>query len=89
MDVGETERCVRYDFVFHGEAELVHELGGEVESSGEANDSINAKLPIALLIIILLLVGQFDSLRRPDIILLTIPLGLIGTGHPALCGGRP
>ena len=55
-----------------------YELGGEVESSGEANDSINAKLPIALLIIILLLVGQFDSLRRPAIILLTIPLGLIG-----------
>jgi len=55
-----------------------YELGGEVESSGEANDSINAKLPIALLIIILLLVGQFDSIRRPAIILLTIPLGLIG-----------
>ena len=35
-----------------------YELGGGVESSGEANDSINAKLPIALLIIILLLVGS-------------------------------
>jgi len=30
------------------------------------------------LVIILLLVGQFDSIRRPLIILLTIPLGLIG-----------
>ncbi|UCH83066.1 MAG: efflux RND transporter permease subunit, partial [Candidatus Latescibacterota bacterium] len=55
-----------------------YEMGGEVESSGEANESIGAKLPIAALIIILLLVGQFDSLRRPVIILLTIPLGLIG-----------
>ncbi len=55
-----------------------YEQGGEVESSGEANDSINAKLPIAGLLIVLLLVGQFDSLRRPAIILLTIPLGLIG-----------
>ncbi|MFQ6115130.1 MAG: efflux RND transporter permease subunit, partial [bacterium] len=55
-----------------------YELGGELESSGQAQESIGAKLPIAGLIIILLLVGQFDSLRRPAIILLTIPLGLIG-----------
>ncbi len=55
-----------------------YELGGEVESSGEANEAINAKLPISMLIIILLLVSQFDSLRRPAIILMTIPLGLIG-----------
>ena len=32
------------------------------------------------LIIVLLLVGQFNSMRRPLIILLTIPLGLIGVG---------
>ena len=55
-----------------------YEQGGELESSGEANDSIGVKVPIAFLIIILLLVGQFDSLRRPAIILMTIPLGLIG-----------
>lgn len=54
------------------------EIGGEMESSGEANESIGEKLPIALLIIILLLVFQFDSIRRPLIILATIPLGLIG-----------
>ncbi len=55
-----------------------YELGGEMESSVEANNSINEKLPIAGLIIVLLLVGQFNSMRRPLIILLTIPLGLIG-----------
>jgi multidrug efflux pump subunit AcrB len=55
-----------------------YELGGEIESSGKANDSIMVKLPIAGLIIILLLVGQFNSIRRPIIILLVIPLGLIG-----------
>ncbi len=53
-------------------------LGGEIESSGKANASIAAKLPIAFLIIILLLVFQFNSIRRPIIILVTIPLGLIG-----------
>jgi multidrug efflux pump subunit AcrB len=52
--------------------------GGEIENSGRANASIGAKLPIAGLIIILLLVGQFNSIRKPVIILMTIPLGLIG-----------
>ena len=55
-----------------------YELGGELESSGEAQASIMATLPTVALIIILLLVGQFDSFRRPAIILLTIPLGMIG-----------
>lgn len=55
-----------------------YEYGGELESSGEANQSINEKLPIAFLLIILLLVVQFNSIRKPLIILLTIPLGVIG-----------
>jgi len=55
-----------------------YEFGGEWEASVEGNESIGVKVPIALLIIVLLLVGQFNSLRRPVIILLTIPLGLVG-----------
>ena len=55
-----------------------YEIGGETESSGDANASIAAELPTAGMIILLLLVGQFNSLRRPAIILSTIPLGLIG-----------
>ena len=54
------------------------EFGGETETSGKAQKSIADKLPIAGLIILLLLVSQFNSLRRPAIIILTIPLGLIG-----------
>ena len=54
------------------------ELGGEAEASGAANRSITEKLPIAALIILLLLVVQFNSARRTAIILSTIPLGLIG-----------
>jgi multidrug efflux pump subunit AcrB len=54
------------------------ELGGEAEISGKANQSIAEKLPIAAFIIVLLLVIQFNSIRRPVIILLTIPLGVIG-----------
>jgi len=55
-----------------------YELGGEMESSVDANASIMAKLPVAMMIIVLLLVAQFNSLRRPLIILTTIPLGMIG-----------
>jgi multidrug efflux pump len=54
------------------------EFGGEAEASGKGNSSIGEKLPIAGLIILLLLVAQFNSIRKPAIILLTIPLGLIG-----------
>lgn len=55
-----------------------YEIGGETEESGDANASIAAELPVAGMLILLLLVGQFNSLRRPAIILATIPLGLIG-----------
>jgi len=54
------------------------ELGGEAEASGDANASIMEKLPLAGVIIILLLVGQFNCVRKASIIILTIPLGLIG-----------
>jgi multidrug efflux pump subunit AcrB len=55
-----------------------YEFGGEQEASVDAQASVMAKLPIGGLIILLLLVMQFNSLRKPLIILLTIPLGLIG-----------
>ena len=54
------------------------EFGGEVESSRIAMESIAAKLPIGAMVILLLLVVQFNSLRRPLIILATIPMSLIG-----------
>jgi multidrug efflux pump subunit AcrB len=54
------------------------ELGGEEEEATKANASIAEQLPVAGLVIVLLLVAQFNSIRRPLIILITIPLGLIG-----------
>jgi len=55
-----------------------YEFGGEAEAGDEANSSVGAKMPIAGFIILLLLVGQFNSFRAAVIILSTIPLGLIG-----------
>ena len=60
------------------------EIGGETEESGDANASIAAELPVAGMLILLLLVGQFNSMRRPAIILSTIPLGLIGVSFGLL-----
>ncbi|MFT5521488.1 MAG: multidrug efflux pump, partial [Enterobacterales bacterium] len=63
-----------------------YEFGGEAESSGKANQSITDKLPIAFFIILLLLVGQFNSIRKSIIIMATIPLGLIGVVVGLLVG---
>lgn len=55
-----------------------YEFGGELEESAKSQGAIAAKLPYAGLFILLLLVGQFNSIRRPLIILITIPLALVG-----------
>ncbi len=54
------------------------ELEGEIKDSQESNSKLFAYAPHALFGIVLLLVLQFDSFRRPAIILLTIPLVVIG-----------
>ncbi len=54
------------------------EKGGELESSAKAQGSLFAYMPLAFALIILVLVAQFDSIARPIIIILTIPLVLIG-----------
>ncbi|MBX2861657.1 MAG: efflux RND transporter permease subunit [Vampirovibrio sp.] len=54
------------------------EYGGEDESSKEANESIAAGLPLAFGCLLLVLVGQFNSIRRTAIIVLTIPPMMIG-----------
>ncbi|MCP4584258.1 MAG: efflux RND transporter permease subunit [candidate division Zixibacteria bacterium] len=55
-----------------------YEHGGEIENTVKANNSIMAKLPIAFAFITLLLVAQFNSFRKPLIILATMPLAMIG-----------
>jgi multidrug efflux pump len=57
-----------------------YEFGGEVEGSGKANQSIADKLPIAGMVILMLLVWQFNSLRKPAIVVATILFALVGVG---------
>lgn len=63
-------------------------IGGEQEASADANASLVEKFPIAGFIILLLLVSQFNSLRRTAIVLLTIPLGMIGVTIGLLLTGE-
>jgi multidrug efflux pump subunit AcrB len=51
---------------------------GVVKDSKDAQSALQANVPIAIGLIIVLLVGQFNSFRRPLIIMLTIPLSFIG-----------
>ncbi len=54
------------------------EKGGEVEGSAEAQGALFAYMPLAFALIVLILVGQFNSLRKPLVIFAVIPLTLIG-----------
>lgn len=54
------------------------ETGGELEDSSKAQGALFAYMPLAFALILLVLVAQFDSYKRPLIIVLTIPLVMIG-----------
>ncbi len=54
------------------------EYGGEIEASAKAQGYLFANMPLCGAMIVFLLVWQFNSFRRPLIILLTIPLSFIG-----------
>ena len=55
-----------------------YHITGEFEKSNEANVAIGEQLPMAMFVIVMLLVLQFNSIRKTAIVLFTIPLGLIG-----------
>ena len=53
-------------------------LGGEAQETSENMGAVIAFLPLSGLIILLLLVLQFNSVRKTTIVLATVPLALIG-----------
>ncbi|WP_286271248.1 efflux RND transporter permease subunit [Thalassotalea hakodatensis] len=54
------------------------EYDGVIKESAAAQKSLSANMPIVLGVIIILLVAQFNSYRKPLIICLTIPLSFVG-----------
>lgn len=65
------------------------EYGGEFEESSEAQAAINANMPLAMGLLVLVLVFQFNSIRRPLIILLTLPPMIIGISTGMLATNSP
>jgi len=64
-----------------------YEFGGDAEGSNTAMNAIILNLPLSFFIIILLLVLQFNSIRKATIILLTIPLAIVGVAGGLLGTG--
>ncbi|MDJ0608933.1 MAG: efflux RND transporter permease subunit [Kiloniellales bacterium] len=65
------------------------EMGGELEDAEIAQGHLFASFPLAGMLIVILLVWQFNSVRRAGIILLTIPMAVVGSIVGLLVTGAP
>ncbi|WP_082508233.1 efflux RND transporter permease subunit [Burkholderia sp. Leaf177] len=65
------------------------EVGGPVEESGKGQASINAQMPIMVIVVLTLLMIQLQSFARVMMVVLTAPLGLIGVVIALLLFNKP
>jgi multidrug efflux pump subunit AcrB len=65
------------------------DIGGEIQKSAETNGKLAAGIPAALVIMVLAIILQFNSLRRTLLTFLTIPLILVGIPYGLLATGQP
>lgn len=65
------------------------EWGGEWDSSQEANEPLSKMFPLCFLAMFIIVVWLFDSIRRPLIIFMTVPLSIIGVTGALLITGLP
>jgi len=65
------------------------EVGGAVEESAKGQHSVNAGIPLFLIVVLTLLMLQLRSFQRVLIVFLTAPLGLIGVVLFLLVFGVP
>jgi multidrug efflux pump subunit AcrB len=65
------------------------EMGGELENAEEAQGHLFASFPLAGFLIVVLLIWQFNSVRRAGIILLTIPMAFVGSVLGLVVTGAP
>jgi len=72
------EKLDKYLEAQHWPLGYSYAYGGEIESSTIAQKAVSAKFPIAAMVILILLMVQFNSLRKTVLILITVPLGIIG-----------
>jgi len=81
------------DKISNGELKLptgyTLEWGGEYEDSGDAQAALKSKLPVVGLLMALVVVVLFNSIRQPLVIFLTVPLALIGVTAGLLLTNQP
>jgi len=65
------------------------EIGGETEDSGDTNGDLLAGIPLGLMIMLLALMYQFNSIRRVGLTFMTIPLILAGAPITLYLTGQP
>ncbi len=65
------------------------DIGGEIQDAGETNEKLAAGMPYALMLMLLAVVFQFNSLRRAVIVFMTVPLIFIGIPYGLLLTGEP
>jgi multidrug efflux pump len=65
------------------------ETAGAVEESAKGQASVNAVMPLMVLVTLALLMVQLQSFGRVAMVLLTAPLGLIGVAGGLLATGAP
>lgn len=63
------------------------EYDGVIAESADAQAALSSNVPIVIGVIVILLVAQFNSYRKPAIIMLTIPLMIIGASVGLLVTG--
>jgi multidrug efflux pump subunit AcrB len=63
--------------------------GGEYEDSNSAMDAMVGSIPVFALVMVLVTIGLFNSLKQPAIIWLCVPLALIGVTAGLLSTGQP
>ncbi len=65
------------------------EWGGEYENSRDAQAALAGQLPMTGIFMVLICIILFNSLKKPLIIFLTVPLALIGVTVGLLVCGQP
>jgi len=68
--------------------EVDFQFGGETEWMQEAFDDLFLALMLAIVIVFMLLAGQFESYWQPLVIILSVPFGLVGVVLGLLLTGR-
>jgi multidrug efflux pump subunit AcrB len=65
------------------------EWGGEHEDSGDAQAALAGKLPLVGLLMVVVVICLFNSIRQPLVIFLTVPLAIIGVTAGLLITDQP